>query len=89
MNTKRIWYSSKVNLASADTIHQILMFGSFYEIKSLKETIGEDLMKKLFLSYPKKIYTNSALNFTKNFILRIKDPINEQQYLKYAPRHIR
>jgi hypothetical protein len=89
MNTKRIWYSSKSNFTSTDTIHQTLMFGTLREIRSLKKTVGINTIKKLFLDHPKKIYTASALNFIKNFILHITSPVDEQKYLKHSPRRIR
>lgn len=89
MNTKRVWYAPKIPIKSADAIHQVLMFGKLSEIQSLKKTIGESTIKRLFLHYPKKIYTASALNFIKKFILRIQTPIDEQKYLKYTPRAAR
>ena len=89
MNIKSVWYSSKADLHSPDSIHQILMFGDLKEIEGLKKTIGRDKLKALFLSYPKKIYTSSALNFIKNFILGIDTPIDEQKYLKVTPRPVR
>lgn len=89
MNTNRVWYAPETDIKSPDTIHQILMFGKLSEIQSLKKTLGESTIKKLFLRYPKKVYTAVALNFIKNFILDITTPIDEQQYLKYTPRAIR
>ncbi len=89
MNTNRVWYAPRADIKSPDTIHQILMFGKLSEIQSLKETLGESTIKELFLRFPKKIYTDVALNFIKNFILRLQIPIDEQQYLKTAPRAIR
>lgn len=88
MQTKRVWYSSNKNVNSSDSIHQILMFGTLREIKSLEEDLGRERLKELFLKYPKKIYTASAFNFIKNFVLGISVFIDEQKYLKYAPRHI-
>ncbi|OGH11882.1 MAG: hypothetical protein A2857_02155 [Candidatus Levybacteria bacterium RIFCSPHIGHO2_01_FULL_36_15] len=88
MNIKRVWYSTKSDLTSPDTVHQILMFGTLEEIKFLKKTIGENILKKIFLAYPKKIYTASALNFIKNFILHIRVSIDEHRYLKFTPRYI-
>lgn len=82
MRTKQVWYSSQADIKSPDTIHQILMFGKLSDILSLKKTLGEKIIKKLFLSHPKKIYTNTTLNFVKNFILKIKPSIDEQKYLK-------
>lgn len=89
MNTNRVWYAPKADLKSPDTIHQILMFGKLSDIQSLKKAVGETTVKELFLRFPKKIYTSAALNFIKNFILRLQTPIDEQQYLKYTPRTIR
>lgn len=89
MKIKQVWYSSKADLESPDTIHQILMFGNLSDIATLKKTVGEDKVKELFLQHPKKIYTNSALNFIKNFILNINAPIGEQNYLKYTARSVR
>lgn len=89
MNIKSVWYSPKVDTQSPDTIHQVLMFGNLKEIESLKKTIGRNRVKELFLLSPKKIYTGSALNFIKNFILGINTPIDEQKYLKITPRSIR
>lgn len=89
MNTNRVWYASKADIKSPDTIHQILMFGKLSEIQSLKKTLGESTIKELFLRFPKKIYTGVALNFIKNFILKLQTPIDEQQYLKTTPRTIR
>ncbi|MDP3987552.1 MAG: hypothetical protein Q8P80_00205 [Candidatus Levybacteria bacterium] len=89
MNTKRIWYSNEVNIKSPDAVHQTLMFGTLKEIKSLKKSLGENAVKSLFIRFPKKIYTASALNFIKNFVLNIRTSIDEQKYLKYTPRNIR
>lgn len=86
MNTKRVWYSPKTDIKSPDTIHQILMFGKLSEIQSLKKKLGKAKVKGAFLYFPKKIYTNAALNFIKNFILGIQTSIDEQKYLKYTPR---
>lgn len=88
MNTRRVWYSSKVDPNSPDTIHQILMFGTLAEIKSLKKTMGIEKVRNLFLNYPKKVYTSSAFYFIKNFILRITTQLDEKTYLKDTPRRI-
>ena len=89
MNIKSVWYSAKADLKSPDSVHQILMFGDLKEIETLKKTIGQDKVKELFLSFPKKVYTYPALNFIKNFILGIDTPIDEQKYLKVTPRPVR
>lgn len=89
MNNKRVWYAPSIPTKSVDTIHQVLMHGTLEEIKALKKELGEKIIKEFFLNHPKKIYTAPALNFIKNFILKLSTPIDEQQYLKNTPRHIR
>ncbi len=89
MYINQVWYSPKADIKLPDTIHQILMFGKLTDIQSLKKTVKEATIRELFLRYPKKVYTAVALNFIKNFILRLSTPIDEQKYLKYTPRHIR
>lgn len=89
MNTKLVWYSSKEDIKSPDTIHQILMFGKLSEIQTLKKKVGESKIKEIFLHFPKKIYTHASLNFIKKFILKIQTSIDEQKYLKTAPRIVR
>lgn len=84
-----MWYLSKPDIKSPDTVHQILMFGTLADIRSLKKKLGEKTVKQLFLRYPKKIYTNTSLNFIKNFVLNINNSIDEQKYLKNTPRHTR
>jgi len=86
MRIKQVWYSPKAKLASPDTVHQILMFGNLPEIQSLKKNLGEQTVKELFLHFPKKIYTQSTLNFIKKLILKVQNPIDEQKYLKNTPR---
>lgn len=86
MNTNRVWYAPRAKITSSDYVHQVLMFGNLSEIKHLKKQLGEPALKKIFLHYPKKIYTDSAFNFVKNYILDIQTAIDEQKYLKYTPR---
>lgn len=82
------WYTNSKSKKSPDAIHQILAFGSLYDIKFLKKVIGINELKSLFLKYPKKIYTAPLFNFIKNIILRIHTSIDEQKYLKNTPRRI-
>ena len=89
MSNSYSWYNNSTSIDSADTIHQILAFGTLTDIKSLKNTLGEDAIKKLFVTYPKKIYTASTFNFIKKFILYISSSIDEQKYLKSTPRYTR
>lgn len=88
MRNPYVWYSNDTPIDSPDTIHQTLVYGSLDSIKSLKDTLGEDALQKVFLEKPKKIYTKSSFNFIKNFILHITQPIDEYRYLKSTPRFI-
>lgn len=89
MRVNQVWYSPRTDIKSPDTVHQILVFGTLEDIQTLKKTIGETTVKNLFLQHPKKVYTASALNFIKNFILKLHSPLDEQKYLKYTPRTTR
>lgn len=82
------WYTNSKSKKSPDAIHQVLAFGSLYDIKLLKKSIGLKKLKSLFLKYPKKIYTESVLNFIKNIILQIHSSIDEQKYLKNTQRRL-
>lgn len=86
---KRSWYTNIPDEKSPDAIHQILVFGTLDDVRSLKKRVGKKRLEELFLRYPKKIYTMPTLNFIKNFILQINTPIDEQKYLKYTPRRTR
>ncbi len=83
------WYTNNTTKDSPDSIHQTLAYGTLHEIKSLKNTLGEEKIKKLFIANPKKLYTASSLNFIKKFILHLSTSFDEQKYLKSTPRYTR
>lgn len=82
------WYTNSKSKKSPDAIHQILAFGSLYDIQSLKKTIGVKQLKSLFIKYPKKVYSAPLFNFIKNIFLHINTSIDEQKYLKNSRRSI-
>lgn len=82
------WYTNSKSKKSPDAVHQILAFGSLYDIQILKKTIGIKKLKDLFFKYPKKVYTAPLFNFIKNIVLRIHTSVDEQKYLKNTPRRI-
>lgn len=82
----RSWYSKTSDTSSPDNIHQVLAFGNFSDIKTLKKKLGEKALRALFIRYPKKVYSPQSLNFIKNFILKITGKIDDQKYLKSALR---
>jgi len=83
------WYSNSGSLESADTIHQILAFGTLSDFRELKAKVGEQKLQKIFVTYPKKVYTPQSLSFIMRFILHISDPVDERRYLKHTPRYPR
>ena len=89
MKNQSVWYSPNTNSSSPDVIHQTLMYGTLNDVTSLIKDLGKDKVKEAFLKFPKKIYTNSAFNFIKKFLLDINSPIiDEQKYLKSSPRNL-
>lgn len=66
MNTKKVWYSSQIDKASPDAVHQILMFGTLEEIHSLKKDIGESQIKEIFFTSPQ---IGKLIPFTGGFVL--------------------
>lgn len=86
---QRSWYTNTQPYNSPDTIHQVLAFGTLDEIRQLKNTLGEEKIRELFLTYPKKVYTPAAFHFVVKFLLHISTPADEQNYLKYSPRQLR
>lgn len=76
------WYNPKLDLSKPDAIQQVLAYGTIEEIDELKKLTGEEKLKKIFLTFPSKIYRPENLNFIKNHLLKIKEPIDEARYLK-------
>ncbi|HLD27181.1 MAG TPA: hypothetical protein VJB63_04485 [Patescibacteria group bacterium] len=89
MQQSYIWYRNNKDIDSPDSTHQILALGTLEDIQTLKTRIGKNKLTHIFLHYPKKIYTPQTLHFIKKFILHIRQPIHEQQYLKSTSRNTR
>lgn len=83
------WYAPDKTTLSSDQIHQTFAYGSLEDIKKLKNTVGEEKLRTLFLQSPKKVYTPALLYFIQKFILNIDIPFDEQKYLSTTPRNIR
>lgn len=63
-------------------INQVLQFGSVDDLKWLFKTYPKKTIKEVFSKSPLPIYTPSSYNFTKNLLLKVKQNLNEIQYLK-------
>ena len=84
---KFTWYNQKSQLDNPETIHQIMSFGEIDDIKKMEQLIGIKKIKELYLKYP-KVYSRSVFLFINNYILKTKEPIDEQKYLKNTSRNI-
>lgn len=70
-------------------IHQILAYGDIKDIQILYKIYPKSLIKEVFLNYPLKIYTKPIFRFVKNFILKIKNILAEEKYVRDFPRIIK
>ena len=70
------------NLDIAYIVNQVLMYGTLDEIKQLKREYGEDKVRQIFIENPINIYSKSAFNFIKNFVLKIKINLDGGRYIK-------
>lgn len=69
-------------------VNQILSFGSLDEIRWLFTTYGKPKVGKIFLEKPMKIYTPSALNFSKIILGAAAGQAPDYRYDKNLPRRI-
>lgn len=65
-------------------IHQVLMYGSIEQLDWLKSVYSLEEIRKIFIGKPKRIYTDSAFNFIKKYLLKIKHELPESKYVKVA-----
>lgn len=89
MSLNYTWYTNKNTIDTPDAIHQVLAFGRLEDIQELKNKLGIQKIREAFVAHPKKIYTQSGLNFIAEFILDISSPLKKHDYLKITPRYTR
>ena len=81
-----LWSKDIENIDSCEDrvyiIHQVLAYGDMDEIKWLFTVYLEDEIKNTFISHPSRIYTRPIYFFIKDFVLNIKEDINENDYVK-------
>ncbi len=70
-------------------IHQVLMYGTLEQIKWLEKVYTKKEIKSEFVRNPRKLYTRSAFNFIKNYILGINKSLPPAYYVKDLHRNIR
>ena len=69
-------------------IHQILMYGSFKEIRWLYTVYSDNLINDIFANRPMKVYTKTGFNYVKNYILNLSgQDISPDKYVNafYGP----
>jgi hypothetical protein len=60
-------------------IHQILMYGDFSDIKHLFHIYSLEVIRSVFLSFPKRIYTKPIFALIKKFVLGFeKEKLDER-----------
>lgn len=61
-------------------IHQVLMYGDFDDIRWLFSIYPKEVIKRVFLESPQKVYTKEAFNYIKRYVLDIdrEDPGSER-----------
>lgn len=63
-------------------IHHILMYGALAQIRWLIRAYGADVVKRIFLENPEKIYTPSAFHFIKTIVLEMRHKrVNPSRYV--------
>jgi len=64
-------------------VHQILAYGTLCEIRWLIKTYGKDVVKKVFLNQPIKVYTKPCFALIKNALLDLSQAnIPEEKYVQ-------
>lgn len=69
-------------------VNQILSLGSLDEIRWLFTTYGKPKVGQIFLEKPMKIYTPSALNFSKIILGVAAEQAPDDRYDKNLPRRV-
>src|SRR3989344_3946116 len=70
-------------------IHQVLRYGTLAHLRWLFKAYSKEELRKVFIEHPVKVYSKSALNFAKIFLLNLKNThLNESYYLASSPRRI-
>ena len=63
-------------------INQVLMHGTFKQLKWLFDIYSKKELANSFLKTPQKVYTKPAFCFAKNFLLNLTNvKIDEEQYV--------
>lgn len=88
-----LWSKDTSKLDSAKDkeyiIHQTLAYGGWEHLKWLSSVYKLDQIKKVFIKYPEKDYSERAFNFIQKIILEIPSgKLDKRYYVKTFPRII-
>ena len=90
-----VLWSTDVNLLNLKKhqgyiIHQILLYGTFSDIRWLFDTYSKKEIITTFLTRPSKNYPREVFNFVKNYILSLKNKkIVEDKYVTSVSHPVR
>ena len=82
-----ILWSSPVEMLDLDEhkeyiIHQVLMYGTFDDLKWLFKAYSKAQIKSTFIKNPRKVYSKPGFHYTKNFLLNLnKHQIPAEKYV--------
>ena len=70
--------------------NQILSLGTLEELSWLFKNYTKEMIRKIFVNEPAKIYSPSSFNFCKNILLGLEDrDLPPERYVKTLPRNTR
>lgn len=65
-------------------IHQVLQYGDLSDYLWLKTLYNFSEIKNTFINDPRPTYQSQTYNFVKNFLLKIKEPLVKENYVRSA-----
>ncbi|MFZ5376357.1 MAG: DUF6922 domain-containing protein [Patescibacteria group bacterium] len=65
-------------------IHQVLQYGDLNDFKWLEKIYSLTKIKNTFVNRPRSTYQPQTFNFVKNYLLKISDSIDKENYVKFA-----
>ncbi|EKD64953.1 MAG: hypothetical protein ACD_50C00232G0002 [uncultured bacterium] len=86
-NLQSVLWSTDINLLDLERdkgyiIHQVLIYGSFDDIRWLFQTYSKKEVLEVFLNHPSKNYPREVFYFIKNFVLSLKPvKLAEEKYV--------
>ena len=71
-------------------VNQILSLGTLEELSWLFKVYAKEMIRRIFVDEPAKIYSSSSFSFCKNILLGLEDrDLPLERYVKTLPRNTR